>query len=570
MGALLLKFSKYFTICIFHLPIYILKMKTLKLAFILLLSVWFSFAQIDHFFVQVTPNTLKPNEAADLTIKALDDKGNVVKDYQGSVIMDVEWLTEKDVTLPNGGFYEFAADDKWQKTFSKWLIFVKEWDFKMNVADLSDDKIKSTANISVKSKATAASGWTVNVLSPIEWSIEKSSSVNITASSTSPNTPFEIYIDDKKLKDWLSDENWSINSTVDELKAWDHKVVIKLTSVDGKVLSESKPVSFKVSIDSWELLKSLEVKPSTNITKWDKPTIEVLTKENVSSAELMISGMGNLPMDKSSAGKFTKQVTLDKVGSYTVGVKLAADADSKEYKNKATINVKEKVAIKEVKVNKDKTKLNLEWTYVGTVDKFRVLYTTGKDNLNYTGQIVSWTVLTWVNMMVVDKAQASIEKIDGLATYFIKVQPLNWTWVMLGDESQIIAVEPDQKGAASCKIKGIKISTEQQGNKYYLVWNKVENATKYVIYKSDTESKSLAWMQKVWETQDTKFEYPFNKASKKDLYAYYAVEAECQDWVKAQLDSMKKVKVGPFDTILFIILTSSLMYLIYRMYNFTR
>jgi hypothetical protein len=34
-------------------------------------------------------------------------------------------------------------------------------------------------------------------------------------------------------------------------------------------------------------------------------------------------------------------------------------------------------------------------------------------------------------------------------------------------------------------------------------------------------------MQKIGQTSDTRFEYPFDPTAKNNEYAYYAIEAEC-------------------------------------------
>jgi hypothetical protein len=52
----------------------------------------------------------------------------------------------------------------------------------------------------------------------------------------------------------------------------------------------------------------------------------------------------------------------------------------------------------------------------------------------------------------------------------------------------------------------------------------VINIEKYVIYRSDFETSEMSQMQKVGETTGTMFEYPFNKLSKKEVFAYYMIE----------------------------------------------
>ena len=161
--------------------------------------------------------------------------------------------------------------------------------------------------------------------------------------------------------------------------------------------------------------------------------------------------------------------------------------------------------------------------------------------------------------------------------YFFKIQPLNTANIPDGVPSDVLEftmpiasgtgpnqtalsasgleIAPDHPTAAlpTCVVKNIKVSTQKIGNKYYLVRNKVENATKYLVYKSDfadnTDKSFLG------ETELTRFEYPFDKTSKEDVYAYYSVEAQ-------------KVKVGPVEDMMLILTLTMLGYLIYRLYSY--
>ncbi|MCI0501240.1 MAG: hypothetical protein L0Y61_05795 [Epsilonproteobacteria bacterium] len=76
----------------------------------------------------------------------------------------------------------------------------------------------------------------------------------------------------------------------------------------------------------------------------------------------------------------------------------------------------------------------------------------------------------------------------------------------------------------SCVVVGIQVNTGQIGDKYYLVRSAVNNIEKYIIYRSEFETKEASQMQKIGETTGTTFEYPFNKLSKKEVYAYYLIE----------------------------------------------
>ena len=96
------------------------------------------------------------------------------------------------------------------------------------------------------------------------------------------------------------------------------------------------------------------------------------------------------------------------------------------------------------------------------------------------------------------------------------------------------------------------------------------NIEKYVIYRSDFETSEITQMQKVGETTGTMFEYPFNKNSKKEVYAYYLVQGICKDGTSLNIDSVKKIQTGPAENILLIILISLFGYTIYKLYGFSK
>jgi hypothetical protein len=69
----------------------------------------------------------------------------------------------------------------------------------------------------------------------------------------------------------------------------------------------------------------------------------------------------------------------------------------------------------------------------------------------------------------------------------------------------------------------------------------------------------------VGETVETMFEYPFDPKASSDQYAWYAVQAVCVDGDTKILDSIKKVKVGPRETLIVLLLVMSVL-----MYGFMR
>jgi len=58
--------------------------------------------QPDAFIVEVQPSSFDVNEAVDLTIKAVTANGDIIKDYQGDVFIEIDGIADTaDYTVPS-------------------------------------------------------------------------------------------------------------------------------------------------------------------------------------------------------------------------------------------------------------------------------------------------------------------------------------------------------------------------------------------------------------------------------------------------------------------------------------
>lgn len=534
--------------------------KFILLAFLALVS-WFAFADVDHFVLTVSSNPAKLNEAVDLTIKAVDWNWGIVKDYQWDVFMDLKWWSDNDYILPNDWIYTFSVEDQWEKKFSKGLVFKKDWEFKLTVYDVADENIQSELTIKVWWSSSSEKTASITIDTPIAWSTEKWKNVSVSWKTNFPNSPLQVMLDNKKATEWMTDANWDYSLFIESITSAEHSLKVVILDSSDKTLWESDQIKFKYeqgSGDDEKLFKWLVIQPSKTVDQWAKVTVIVDVADSVSSADLTVWTWVALPMEKKWK-QYTKNLTMDKWWSFKLSLKLLADGNAKDYKDVDTITVKEVKRVNEVKYfanESSKTWLNLERTFSWDVKMFSVAYGLSKTAM-------TWVVLTGSSKIVLSKLSLS-------STYYVQITPMSadgktQDWM----PSDIIEIKPTHN-AASCKIVWIKLSTIKEWDKNYLVWTKAEGATKYIIYKSEWESNSLKTMQKVWETTGTRFEFPFDSTSKKDLYAYYAVEAVCEDWNNMQIDKVKKVKVGPYDTMIVMLLLSALLYWGYKMYWYSK
>lgn len=554
---------------------------------IALLGVTFAVSP-DAFQIEVSPSSFAVNQAVDFTVKAIKNK-QVMKNYTGMVFMTVDSavkgnsskLTLTDATISNGGILELGLTDQGSKKYTKGLLITKPGNFTVNVADFSNDSLSGSTTVIVSSdKRTDVKK--IDILSPSAWVEENQSTIDVMATAEDlPNARVQILLNDELAKETTTDNNGLVRDSISGLKFWTNVLQLKALSVTNEEVWASDKLVFTYQGQSENLLKSITATPNQNLKIWNKVRFELTTEDSVSSAKLILPGDKQYPLDKEKDGLFSKELMLTQTWSLDIASELSAGPTLvKKYDKILTLEVADNIQIGEVKIQALTTlagAIQLDWKVVGgSSPAYAIQYGINKDEL-------AWTAIT----------TGTVAMLSGFTygkDYFFKIQPLNTANIPDGVPSDVLEftmpiasgtgpnqtalsasgleISPDHPTAAlpTCVVKNIKVSTEKIGNKYYLVRNKVENATKYLIYKSDfadnTDKSFLG------ETELTRFEYPFDKTSKEDVYAYYSVEALCADGNKAVLTEAQKVKVGPVEDMMLILTLTMLGYLIYRLYSY--
>lgn len=526
------------------------KLTILLLSFFSLL--WgFSLAQdVTSLVVEVSPSTIKTGEPADITVKAVDENGDVVDTYDGEIYMSIsssDWteeIWEDDYTLPQDGTYAFGEEDMWEKTFSKWLMITKPWTYKLEIEDFLDPNIRWEAEVTViwEWDWNITKG-NITILSPNTNEIIKSSSMDVIWKSDFKNSKMNVFIDNELSTNGMSDWNGDFNISVSGLTNWEHKLVVKVVDIDGNVIWQSDEISFKVEVWS-DFFKQITITPSNVVDQWTTITATVKTTADVTTAILSLEWLQDYPMEKAEDGVFKTDILMDKPGVFNVSLKLNVQQTSKNYPSVEKITVKEKKAIWQVKFVRDNVKktIDLDWKYTGQIPMFKVSYWTEKNNL-------SENATTDINKF-------QIQNIIETATYYVKIYPIDANWNIIWEESKLITIEPDMKKAASCNVDNIKVNIVKKDSNNYLEWEKVEWATQYIIYRWDTKDN----LSELTTTKQTSYKLPFDPNAKKVTYAYFAVKAACDDWTLQQIDNVKKVKVGPMDFAIWAGIISMILY----------
>ena len=542
----------------------------------------------DAFQIEVSPSSFAVNQAVDFTIKAIKNK-QVMKNYTGMVFMSVDGIAKDsasklkltDATISNGGILEMGLADQWVKKYTKGLLITKPGNFTVSVADFTQDTISWSTTVMVSSDFKAEVR-NIQILSPSAWSEENQSTINVMATAdTLPNARVQILLNDALAKETTTDANGLINDTISGLKVGTNVLQIKALSVTNEQVGSSEKLVFTYQGQSGNLLKSFTATPNQNLKVWNKVRFELTTEDNVSSAKLIFPDNKEYPLDKEKDGLFSKELMLTQTGSLDITSDLSAGPTlSKKYDKMLTLEVADNTQIWEVKIQALTTlagAIQLDWKVIGwSSPAYAIQYGLTKDDLAGTA--------------ITKETTATLSGFTYGKDYFFKIQPLNIQNIADGLPSDVLEftmpiaswtgpnqtalsasgleMTPDHPTAAlpTCVVKNIKVSTQKIGNKYYLVRNKIENATKYLVYKSDFADNSDKSF--LGETELTRFEYPFDKTSKEDVYAYYTVEALCADGNKAVLTEAQKVKVGPVEDMMLILTLTMLGYLIYRLYSY--
>ncbi len=517
----------------------------------------------DAFAVEINPSSFAINEAVDLTIKAINAEGETIKDYVGDIFIEIEGIVDTaDYTVPSEWLYTFLPEDQGVKLFSKGLTIKKSGTFVVKVSDpfMSSQEIEGKKTIIVGSTQDETAEQNITIISPIAWGKEKNSSINIMASAQwLPNAPYQIYINNIATTVWTTTANGDISAYINNTKEWDNTLQIKILNANNEIIGESAIISFGYEPIKDGVFKEISITPAGQIQQWQTVTFTLKTSESVTSTQIKISDGKSLPMDKSSPWVFSKEIFMDTKWTLTIDVDLIVLGQTKSYTGVATINIVEGIAIGKVRMyadSIDKTKLNVTREPIGTINQYRINYGTGETNLDRSATIQTKEIV--------------IENLTVGETYYFQIIPLDASGIPVGTASEIIEAKIGEN--LQCVVVGIKVSTGQIGEKYYLMRSGVENVEKYIIYRSDSEYAESSQMQKIGETTGTMFEYPFNPnpSSHQYKYAYYLIEAACKDGTNLKIDNTKKLVVWPTENIMLIILISLFGYTMYKLYGYSK
>lgn len=561
--------------------------KILTWILVTVLFFWVSVFAADHpdsFQVEVNPSSFAINQPVDMTIKAIKN-GQIMKNFEGQIYIQVlgDGIGVHDYTVPEIGLGEMKLVDQGTKTYSKGLQIKKPGNYRVRVEDFMLETIFGETTVIVSSDQQETLR-TISFYSPLQNGTETEAMMSVMASAPElVNSRIQIYLNDLMVKEGMTDANGLLNETIPLQKAGTNVIELKAVSVNNQVVGASEKRTFLYQPSNEELFKSVAMTPNQELKIWDKVRFELFTDERVSSAKLAFSGAQEFPLDKEKDGLFAKEIMLTTTGTLQINAELIAGTTTKNYENILIFPVKDHIKIGEVRMvlnpNAAAT-LDLSWAVIGGESKdYAIKYGLEKENL--------------AGVLFTQEPKASIGSLAYGKSYFFQIMATTPEHIPEGLPSEVIQYDlpilwgtgslalalsgnlltTDEPHAVApvldvptCVVKNISFTTKKIGNKYYLVRNQVENVQKYLVYRSDFADGSNR--QFVGETTVPRFEYPFDKTSEEDVYAYYRIEAVCSDGKNLVLTEAEKVKVWPFEDMLMILAATFLLYLMYRLYTY--
>lgn len=531
-------------------------------------------------------------EATNLKVRIMKN-GSKMTSYDGTIWMVVteqDWkkLSDNEYTVPSRWMYSFLSSDLWEKEFQRWLEIKKEWTFYIEIQDLNEneDKILWKQLIHVVRWDSTGEVKNINILNPITSSNLIGDKVEVIWSAKDiPNSEAIIYIDEKAVWTTRVGSDWMINHTIWSVEAWQHSLLVEIPDLAWNVMWRSEKIFFTISPTGNNGIRDIDIDPEKWLMIWDMTNITVYTDDMIESVKIRLSDRTeneSMVMNKIGNWEFSQNVFL----MWTWEVSLSFDTSAsngsvnQSYDNYKKIIVWEVPSVYDINVdiNSISQIADVSWevnnrsvvsSYLVNwwVDWSDVLsWKDWSDKPSFRFSDVPYDTVIKLNVTPYrnkqDKHWAPSETIKFVIT---KNQDTCWNLVCDDGESHELCPQDCYWSWEatiflwpSCPKQTISVSTKKVWDNYYLVWDKVDMVTKYIVYSSSSPD----WKNKVkvYETTDSSYEYPFDRESKEDVFMYFWVVWICEDGEELELTGATKVQVWPAENFFLLVCLTFLIY----------
>lgn len=243
-------------------------------------------AEGDRLEIIFSPENAKVGEALDLTIKAVDKNGAVIKDYSGSVLIFSN--TNPEVVLPsslNDNTYKFTEADQWVKKFENGVKFTKAWNQTLNIFDYDNEEINGIAEVKISDSWLTGKA-EISFISPEEWLTIWEDKIKVSG-STSKNHKVKIILNWTEDYNTNSNNDWVFEKELEKLKKWENIIKAQVLDADNNILWETKELKIKVETN-WLSIKSVKVLPEEVFVEWPY-NIELISETGLKEVNVLIN-----------------------------------------------------------------------------------------------------------------------------------------------------------------------------------------------------------------------------------------------------------------------------------------
>ena len=470
-----------------------------------------------------------------------------------------------------------------------------------------------------------------NILNPIQNSTIINDKLEILANIAGRNnSSVSIYIDNNLIDTVFTESNWSISYIATNLSAWKHSLRLTALDSLWNALWSSEEISFTYDPQEIDLFKSIKISPSTWLMVWDIIDITIFTDEMAEFVKMKLSDRSendSIPLSKIWNWEFFTNTFL--ISSWNIDISLeistSNNSKTKNYEKVQSISVSDmpEIANYWVETDEERQRATIHWdTSNDTATSFLISYrmwewnNTQEFNPSRTDQKsfvftdVPYDTNIYLNITPywnkTEKHWAASETItfkitrpeskcgngiiddwetcgtcpidlwnicdektenkcgNGIIDDWetCSTCPIDLWNICDGNQSN-----KEEQKQDKCTIKNISTRTKKIGDSYYLIWDKVDNVSKYIVYSSTMPDGSDK--VKIYETKDTSYEYPFDHTLEEDKFMYFWITGICDDGEELQLTGATKVQVWPAENFFLLLCLTFLIYFWIKLFRQT-
>lgn len=207
-------------------------------AFFLPLSL---FADVETLEI-IAPETAVINQAIDVTVRALDENGQPVPDFTGTIFFLIEG--DDDAVIPFEEGYQFSASDQGEHTFAKGFTFTTAGEIDIYVYEFESFLDKTHTLVVTESGDALPENADVMIVAPQNNTTVSSSKVTIQG-STKPTTAIDVYLNDTKVLSSQSDADGKFSEDVEGLLQGENVIYVEAFGGDNASIGVSADLNLR-------------------------------------------------------------------------------------------------------------------------------------------------------------------------------------------------------------------------------------------------------------------------------------------------------------------------------------